>query len=277
MPATDEKTKQLYENQLQPRKLSNLQMADQVSRALLQFAPISLAEMDSVKLMNRLDKKYMLTLPLLNQALPTLQPYYRVLTIDSQQLNHYRTLYFDSDDFTLYNLHVNGRANRYKVRSREYIDSKLSFLEVKHKTPKNRTIKQRIQTNAPVKAIQNCPVNWLSKVFPLDYALLEPTLLNSFTRVTLVNTQVCERVTLDLNLCFSANNQTIFWDGIVIAEVKLDSQQQTSKFMEAMRKLKIHPQGCSKYCLGVSMLYDHVKKNAMKSKLISMRKLITGG
>ncbi len=63
-----------------------------------------------------------------------------------KRLNHYRTLYFDTPDFELYLLHVNGRADRYKVRSREYTDTHLSYLEVKHRTPKDRTIKERLST-----------------------------------------------------------------------------------------------------------------------------------
>ena len=80
------------------------------------FAPISLDEMDAVALLNRIDTKFVMSTEQLVSALFALQSDYRILSINGQRLNHYRTLYFDTPDFELYNLHVNGRANRYKVR-----------------------------------------------------------------------------------------------------------------------------------------------------------------
>ncbi len=111
-----------------------------------EYAPISLKEMDAVALLNRTDTKFVLSTDQLLQALAALQHDYRILSVAGQRLNHYRTLYFDTPNFDLYNLHVNERSDRYKVRSREYTDSRRSFLEVKHKTNKGRTIKERIST-----------------------------------------------------------------------------------------------------------------------------------
>ena len=92
--------------------------------ALVQkFAPITLKEMDAVALLNRIDTKFVLTNRQLLDALAAVQQDYRVLSVNGQRLNHYRTLYFDTPDFDLYRLHVNGRADRYKVRTREYTDS----------------------------------------------------------------------------------------------------------------------------------------------------------
>ena len=114
------------------------------------FSPISLQEMDSVALLNRRDTKFVMTNEQLLTALSALQNDYRILSVKGFRLNQYRTLYFDTADFDLYNLHINGRAERYKVRSREYMNSRTSFLEVKHKTRKGRTIKDRISTTQQV-------------------------------------------------------------------------------------------------------------------------------
>ena len=125
------------------------------------FDPISLKDMDSVALLNRIDTKFVMTSAQLLNALAAVQKDYRVLSVQGQRLNHYRTLYFDTPNFELYNLHVNGRADLYKVRSREYTDTHLSFLEVKHKTPKDRTIKDRIPTAQPVVQMNLEAENWL--------------------------------------------------------------------------------------------------------------------
>ncbi len=87
--------------------------------------------MDSVALLNRIDIKFVMTTTQLFSALETIQKDYRMLSVNGQRLNHYRTLYFDTPQFDLYNLQINGHSDRYKVRCREYTGSQLSFLEVK--------------------------------------------------------------------------------------------------------------------------------------------------
>jgi len=245
--------------------------------ALVQkFAPITLKEMDAVALLNRIDTKFVLTNRQLLDALAAVQQDYRVLSVNGQRLNHYRTLYFDTPDFDLYRLHVNGRADRYKVRTREYTDSSESFLEVKHKTCKGRTIKQRILTPEPVFEMTLDAESWLSGVFPYDSRALEPKLWNTFTRITLVSRQMCERVTLDVDVNFSHGSQTACLDGLVIAEVKKAATGCNSLFLAEMRLQRIHPRGFSKYAMGVSLLYDNVKKNALKPKLLWIEKMTQG-
>jgi hypothetical protein len=240
------------------------------------FDPISLSQMESVALLNRTDTKFVMTTTQLMQALAAVQPNYWMLSAHGQRLNHYRTLYFDTPEFELYNLHVNGRADRYKVRSREYTDSRQSFLEVKHKTNKDRTIKDRLSTAQPVIRMTLETENWLHGVFPYDSRALEAKIWNTFTRLTLVSKQYCERVTLDVDLTFYMNQRTASLDGLAIAEVKMDRSTGESPFLAQMRAQKIHPRGFSKYCIGVSMLYDQVKKNGLKPKLLWLGKISTG-
>jgi hypothetical protein len=240
------------------------------------FDPISLKDMDSVALLNRIDTKFVMTSAQLLNALAAVQKDYRVLSVQGQRLNHYRTLYFDTPNFELYNLHVNGRADRYKVRSREYTDTHLSFLEVKHKTPKDRTIKDRIPTAQPVVQMNREAENWLHGVLPYDSRKLQPKLWNTFTRITLVSKQHCERVTLDVDLTFYAASKVVRLDGIAIAEVKMDSGNRASPFLAQMHAQRIHPQGFSKYCIGVSLLYEQVKKNTLKPQILWIEKMIEG-
>jgi hypothetical protein len=217
-----------------------------------------------------------LTTAQLLTALAEIQPAYRILSIAGQRLNHYRTLYFDTPDFALYHAHVNERAERYKVRSREYVDSHLAFLEVKHRTRKDRTIKDRIPTAGQVVQLTPELENWLRQVSPLDGGALEPKLWNTFTRLTLVNKSACERLTLDVDLAFHFNGKTASLEGLTVAEVKTDSAHSASPFLARMRAQKIHPNGFSKYSIGVVMLYEQVKKNALKPKMLWLEKTMKG-
>lgn len=239
-----------------------------LEKRMAQFEPIDLQEMDSVALLNRVDTKYVLRSEQMLAILAAARADYRALTVNDRRLAHYRTLYFDTPDFALYNLHVNERAERFKVRSREYLDSQLSFLEVKHHTRKDRTIKSRVATTQPALWIDAMTAGWLKDVFPYDGRALEPKLWNTFTRITLVNTAHCERVTIDVDLAFYTARRIVQLDGIAVVEVKQDGCSRVSPFREHMRALRIHPQGFSKYCIGASLLYDYVKKNSLKPKLL---------
>lgn len=251
-------------------------VVSRLSHLVRGFAPITLKQMDAVALLDRTDTKFVLTNGQLLEALAAVQQEYRVLSVNGQRLNHYRTLYFDTPDFALYHLHVNGRAERYKVRSREYTDSRESFLEVKHKTVKGRTIKSRIATPQPLVEMDPNAARWLHAVFPYDSRVLAPVLWNTFTRVTLVSKQACERVTLDVDLSFFTESGLARLDGLVVAEVKLDLHGCRSPFLAQMRAQRIFPRGFSKYVMGVSMLVEGVKKNALKPKLLWIEKLNRG-
>lgn len=240
------------------------------------FAPINLEEMNEVALLNRVDTKFVLTTGQLVKALAHLQADYWMLEVAGQRLNHYRTLYFDTPGFDLYHAHVNNRAERYKVRCREYADTQLSFLEVKHHTRKDRTIKERVRTAQPVAQLDEKLETWLEGISPLDADRLEPKLRNTFTRLTLVSKQYCERVTLDIDLLFSADDRCVRLDGLAIAEVKMDAARGASPFLAQMSAQKIGQRGFSKYVMGVGMLYNGVKKNALKPKLLRIEKMMKG-
>lgn len=243
---------------------------------LAQFEPISLAQMEGVALLNRTDTKFVLEAGQLYRALAGLRHRYRVLEIEGVRLNHYQTLYFDTADFILYRRHHAGGRNRYKVRSRAYLDSQLSFLEVKRKVDKNRTIKNRVRTPALVTRMTAETDDFMDAYFPLDPQALEPKLWNDFYRITLVSKQQQERLTLDLNLNFGGGDQQMSLPGVVIAEVKQAGLNRNSDFMGQMRALHVRPTGVSKYCIGVSLLYPAVKHNRFKPNLQLINKLMKG-
>ncbi|HCS38081.1 MAG TPA: transporter [Anaerolineaceae bacterium] len=241
-----------------------------------QFEPISLAEMVAVALLNRVDQKFLISRDQLISILQSVQGDYRVLTINNKSLNAYRTLYFDTSDYKLYKLHVNQSAERYKVRLREYLNGHESYLEVKHKTRKDRTIKDRISANGLTDYLRADTVKWIKKYYPFDARELEPKIWNTFTRLTLVNRLNPERITIDTNLFFSTNEKYVNLAGLVVVEVKTDSKFKTSPFLAEMERRRIHPQGFSKYCIGISMLCDNVKRNELKEKILKVEKITKG-
>jgi hypothetical protein len=243
---------------------------------LRRFEPISLAQMGDVALLDRTDIKYVINVGQLYCALTALTEHYWVLDVDGVRLNHYQTLYFDTADFAMYMHHHAGRRNRYKVRSRKYVDTDQSFLEVKFKTNKARTIKRRVQTPGLVTRFTPETDDFMNAHFPLDTQFLEPKLWIDFSRITLVSKYHRERLTLDLNLRFCSGGRTVALPAVAIAEVKQDNVNRNSAFVRQMRAAKVHPTGFSKYCIGVSMLYQNVKHNNFKPGLRLVNKLMRG-
>ncbi|MFZ2488213.1 MAG: polyphosphate polymerase domain-containing protein [Anaerolineae bacterium] len=258
-----------------PTPMADFPGATDFEHLLAQFAPIGLGEMDTVALMNRTDTKYVLRASQLYTALAALRHDYRVLEIAQVRLHPYRTLYFDTDGFAMYMRHHAGRQQRFKVRSREYVDTQRAFLEVKMKDNHARTQKQRIETGALVTQLTPEINQFVGSHMPLTDAL-EPKLWNHFLRMTLVNTQATERLTLDLELSFANGRQSIGLPGLAIAEVKQDGVNRQSVFMRQMRALGLRDNGFSKYCIGAALLYPAIKRNNFKDTLLLVEKL-TGG
>lgn len=241
---------------------------------LSDFAPIHLDEMAEVALLNRTDTKYLIGLGQLPLVLEQIKANYQVLEINQKRLNHYLTLYFDTPDFMLYHDHHNGMGSRYKVRARKYLDSNLSFFEVKHKTNQKRTIKTRMPIKQLQPGMDPQACEFVDQHTPYKADALEPKLWNDYYRMTFVSKKHQERVTLDLNMMFYWGGAEVMFESLVIAEVKQGHFSRQSDFIQQMRKMGQRPASFSKYTAGVYSLYDHVKINRFKSQMYQINKMM---
>lgn len=234
---------------------------------LSKFNNITLFEMDKVSLMKRVDTKFIFNSDLLDQLLPKIINNYLILDIDHHRLQSYKTNYFDDDKLTCYIDHHNRKQNRFKIRMREYVKSKLSFLEIKRKV-KGQTVKNRILIESISEEIQE-HIHFIDKNVGLNQKL-QKTLSNTFDRITLVNKEKTERLTIDINLSFQNNNQSIELNNVAVAELKQKRLDRNSIFYQLMKDNYIRPTRISKYCIGL-LLLDPLKKikyNRFKNKLL---------
>ncbi len=248
-------------------------MQKEVLDILNRIDPITLAEMDSVKLMDRTDTKFTFNVNSLATVLEEAKDHYRILDVEGNRISRYKTLYFDTEDFSLYNEHHSGKLNRYKIRHRTYVESNLGFLEVKFKNNKGRTLKTRIKEVTVPDLSTGRAFAFLQKTLPFDPLALLPKIWINYSRITLVNKVSAERLTLDLYLEFEKDGQTQNMDQLVIAEVKQDSKV-ASPFVSIMRNKHIRQGSISKYCFGVACSFSQVKKNNFKRKLLNVNKII---
>lgn len=237
------------------------------------FEPISLKEMDSVKLMDRVDVKYIIPLQLLPQILQDTRGKYRILEVANKRLSHYETLYYDTSDLLLYNNHLKKRASRYKIRSRNYVDSDVKFFEIKFKNNKGRTIKTRIKRETIDSHIDLASATFLEQSTPFFHHDFSGVIWVDYTRITLVNKVSQERLTIDLKLNFRNNQQQKAYPEIVIAEVK-QAKSMGSPFIDLMRKYHIRQGSISKYCFGIISLFEDIPHNTFKPHLQKIHKLI---
>lgn len=236
------------------------------------FDPISLSEMDGVKLLARTDTKYAFREADLPKYLDALMPEYRLLEVDGARGVSYRSLYFDTPELKHFIDHHNGRVFRSKTRFREYIGSGLNFLEVKRKTGRGGTDKVRRKVAGIPEKLSAEQQAFVTEASGCADPMV-PVLWNHFTRLTLVHRTRPERLTIDRGLRFSTPDKSASLDGICVAELKESRADRGSPFAALMRATGNRPSGMSKYCVGMLLLGLAPKRNAFKPVLLRLEHL----
>jgi hypothetical protein len=237
---------------------------------LERYGKISLDEMAAVKLMNRVDTKYVTSVEKLNSLLRIASDDYLLQAVDDYVDSPYYTRYFDTNDYSMYMAHLHGKKTRQKIRIRSYETSGLSFLEVKRKNNKGRTDKSRIKCysfeDSGCEDFIEC-----NSIF--HYSDLRPTLENRFNRITLVNKLMTERVTIDTGLRFHnyKTNKCCEMSGLAIIELKRDGRS-SSDFLGYLSDLRVFPASFSKYCIGMVVTDDSLPYNNFKPQILTLDK-----
>lgn len=238
------------------------------------LAPVSLTEMDAVSLLNRTDSKYTLRGKDLLKIVPCLLENYSVLEINGTRIFSYENNYFDTPDLQFFRDHHNGYVNRIKVRSRRYVESDLCFFEIKQKEKVDRTNKHREPVPDMIYDIDDIRKNIIQEYTRKTLDEITLILKNNFNRITLVNNQFTERVTIDMNLHFIDNEHDIKFKKIAIIEIKQSKNTQSSPLTTFLKYNHIREQSISKYIYGVITLIPNVKKNNFMPILKKINKLM---
>lgn len=122
------------------------------------------------------------------------------------------------------------------------------------------TKKVRIQTDRFLTRIEEGIKEFISGNMPYDPDEFTPKIFNTYNRITLVAPDFSERITLDFDLTYRHEEQCIRLPNVVIAEIKTEKKLRSSILSLLMHQMMIRPTSFSKYCIGISLLYDDVKK-----------------
>ncbi len=236
---------------------------------------ISIGEMELVRLMNRTDTKYILPVSSVPGILQLISAKYDILEVEGKRISTYETIYYDDPDFRFFHDHINGKLNRNKVRTRKYVESNLDFLEVKKKTNTGRTKKYRIRIDPSLEVFDEEARQLVGSYTRADLILLSPVMINRFKRITLVNHEKTERVTIDLDLQYAGmdGKMGIAVPGLSIIEIK-QNRFSFSAMGETLRNERVKKTGISKYCLGIYLLEPGEKVNNYKRKIRMINKII---
>lgn len=245
-----------------------------IHRSLSSFMPVGLNEMDDVSLMNRVETKYVFSSGRLPDLLDLLSISYKVLEIEKLRSFQYHTTYLDTPDLIFYTQQLRGKLNRHKIRYRRYKATGVSFLEIKKKTNKNRTIKWRIKNTLNSNAPDETASAFIREFMPNVFPVLRPVLINGFTRITLIGKELKERITLDHDLTFeSSEGRNTDLPYLAVAELKRERYSGQSPIGIIMKHEGIHPASFSKYCIGNALTMEMPRINVLKPNLLLINKI----
>ena len=248
-------------------------------RAVHALAAISLAEMDGVKLMNRVDSKYLCDEQTLSAILADAAAEgYRALSVGGLRIVPYNSVYFDTPGLRMFSDHHNQRLRRQKVRTRAYVNSGDAFLEIKRKNNRGRTKKKR--TAIPMAELPDFRADAAACRYLADWSdfraeELLPTLETAFRRITLVNPAMTERITIDTDLRFRnfrTGLETSLGDAVVI-ELKQDGRA-ASPMKGILLDHRVKIARISKYCIAVTLTDPSARSNRFKEKVRLIEKTI---
>lgn len=245
-----------------------------IEEILKGFEPVELDALGDLRYMNRIDTKYLFSVSKLPELLLSIRTEYKALEIEKIRKFSYKTVYFDTPDLHFYNQHVTGKMNRSKVRIRTYESNGLTFLEVKQKSNKGRTSKSRLEKEpGDMNHIEQSRL-FLNELISSNAEKLKAVINTGFTRITLVNFEKSERITIDYNLVWNnLKGETVNMPFLAIAEIKSEKSTSQSPFFSQLKKQGVRSTGFSKYAMGMAIVNGAPKQNNLKPKLLLIKKI----
>lgn len=242
-----------------------------VSAACAAAPGITLAEVDRLaSLQTRVDRKYVLTADAASAIVPILATRSAVTTVPSAagdlRACWYRSTYFDTPDLESYRRTATKRRHRFKVRTRTYVDTATSFLEVKVRGA--RGVTEKVRTSLPP-SVSTLRLDHAGQRFVDDIldrtdlgASLAPVVTTEYQRTTLVDLDSTTRATIDTSLAFTApgdRDDRHEAHGLVVIETK--SAGGVSWYDRVLWEAGVRPSAVSKFGVGMAVTRPDLPSN----------------
>jgi len=233
-------------------------------RAIVDSLPsVSLEELnDTAELLTRVDRKYVVTPDVLADALAEYAEDLKALEIDGRRTGNYRSVYYDTPELTSYLAAARKRPRRFKVRTREYVDSGVAAVEVKLRSARGDTVKHREWLDADTaRGSDLASVIAYASTFAsvTDVAeQLRPTLTTTYQRATLMGQG--GRITIDAGVgAEGASGAACHYGELLIVETK--SPAGAGSFDKALWSRGVRPARISKYATSLAALETALPSN----------------
>lgn len=235
-----------------------------LDRRLNALGPVPLAELDeTASLQVRRDRKYLVPAGTAAELVARLDGSARVLEIDGRRSFNYESVYYDTPGLTSYLSSARRRPHRFKVRTRTYLDSGLSLLEVKTRDGRGRTVKERLDHEAAGGTRLGPEEARFLAGHPLvggEAPGLRPVLVNRYLRSTLLLAGNDGRLTIDRGLeAATSDGLGVELCGTVIVETK--SAGAAGAADRILWELGVRPTRVSKFCTALAAMRPDLPAN----------------
>ena len=235
--------------------------------ALERFDGIALDDLVSeAGLMTRVDRKYIVPASDLAAVLDELPDATAALDIENARSFAYESVYFDTPDLLSFMMAARPRRRRFKVRTRSYVDTGGTFLEIKTRGARGTTVKDRVPYDASTARLSDEAVEAVGEALvaiSVDEARSEqlaPTLMTKYRRATLLAPDRIARTTIDTNLVWERPDGS----GLALPHTAIVETKSPSSASMVDRLLWRHghrPAAISKYATGLAACTPDIPRN----------------
>lgn len=214
-------------------------------------------------LQTRIDRKYLIPTAGFIELIARLDGRMDVLQIGGRRVFDYESVYFDTPDLLAYHQHAHGRRRRFKVRTRTYLNTAETVLEVKTEGGREETIKHRYPYGLADRYQMTAPARHIVADRLDDPTIahrLQESMLNQYRRATLVDPTTGSRMTCDVDLVFHGQHRHRAGpEDLILIESKTAGAAAPADTL--LWRLGHRPAAISKYCVGLALLHPHLPAN----------------
>jgi len=220
--------------------------------------PISLDELiERAELLTRVDRKYVVPAAGAGRLVNALAGAARILEVDGCREFAYRSTYFDTPQRDSFLSAGRSQRRRWKVRTRTYLDSGSSWLEVKTRQARDQTAKRRIEHPDAHQVDGLTPAG---EAFVADSlgtrvaASVEPVLDTLYRRTTLFLPASSSRTTIDVDLRWTSLLDGTELERPAVAVIETKTGSTPSAVDRLMWSYGHRPVRISKFGVGMAAL-----------------------
>lgn len=247
--------------------------AEPIIPQLSQLPAVGLEELTTeAALLTRVDRKYLVPSATARKVLSTFSSEARVLDMDGNRTFAYDSVYFDTAELDSYMLAAHGRRRRFKIRTRTYLDSAVSFLEVKTEGAREATVKERIpyelgdRDRLTEEGLAYVNETLAAAIGDMSIGPLEPVLSTRYDRTTLFLPESGSRATIDSDVTWqSPDGQPWVLDNAVVVETK--SGSAPGPLDKHLWAHGVRPCRISKFATGMAALHPELPANRWNQTL----------